>query len=660
MVDVLAKASHSKSLPWLLMRILLPFLLLFISAVTQAQFEFDHAVVDEAAWREGHAWQGAPRNDGPPTRGYDMHYLQCQWQVDPAVRAIAGQVSAHFTALEALSEVVLDLSDTLVVDGVSWHGSPASWTHEPGDVLTIVLPQALDSAGLDSLTITYHGVPRTTGFGSFGTGTQQNGSPTLWTLSEPYGAKDWWPTKQDLNDKIDSIDLFITSPVPYRVGSNGLLVSEDTLNGHITYHWKHRYPIAYYLISMAVADYIVLQQDIVIGATTIPMLTYTYADNPTMAELNAGDVAQQMPLFSQLFGLYPFANEKYGHAQFGWGGGMEHQTMTSMGGWSYELSAHELAHQWFGDKVTCARWQDIWLNEGFATYLQGLCYAYLAPQYWHGYLRGTVDAITSEPGGSVFCADTTNIGRIFSSRLSYRKGAMVLHMLRWVCGDSAFYQGCTNYLNDPALAYGSARTNNLVSHLEATSERDLAEFMSDWFTGEGYPTYTLQWTQDANGQVDLTLFQSPSHPSTLFFEMPVPIRFKNNSMDTTVVVNHTFSGEAFSFTLPFLADSALLDPDIWILSGQSIVTRVPEHGNRPSPWVMYPNPATNVLNIRAMGATGGMVQMTVTDELGRVVLRAIGSGSADHQLVVEGLAAGLYALRIEQGNVRTDLRFVKD
>jgi aminopeptidase N len=482
----------------------------------------------------------------------------------------------------------------------------------------------------------------------------------MWTLSEPYGAKDWWPTKQDLNDKIDSIDLFITTPAPYRVGSNGLLVSEDTLNGNITYHWKHRYPIAYYLISLAVADYIVLQQNIVIGASTIPMLTYSYADNPTMAELNAGDVAQQMPLFSQLFGMYPFANEKYGHAQFGWGGGMEHQTMTSMGGWSYELAAHELAHQWFGDKVTCASWQDIWLNEGFATYLQGLCYAYLAPQYWPGYLRGTVDAITSEPGGSVFCTDTNDIGRIFSSRITYRKGAMVLHMLRWVCGDSAFYQGCTNYLNDPALAYGSARTSDLVSHLEATSGRDLTEFMSDWFTGEGYPTYTMQWAQDGNGQVDLTLFQSPSHPNTVFFEMPVPIRFKNNSMDTTVVVDHTFSGEAFSFTLPFLADSALLDPDIWILSGQSIVTRVAEPLSRPSRWILYPNPATSVLNIRSIAQMNGNIDLTITDDLGRVVLKAQHGSGTDRSMNVEDLASGMYSLRIEQAGTRTDLRFAKE
>jgi aminopeptidase N len=640
------------------MRPLLPFFLL-LSANMQAQFEFDHAVVDDTAWREGHHWQGVPRNDGPPTRGYDMHYVQCRWAVDPAIREITGQVTLHFTATTTLASVLMDLSDSLQVDGASWHGSPTYWSLDEGDLLTVFLPQPLDSAAMDSITVNYHGIPPNSGFGSFGTGTQQSGSPTLWTLSEPYGAKEWWPTKQDLNDKIDSVDLYITTPAPYRVGSNGLLVSANTLNGHITYHWKHRYPIAYYLISMAVADYIIFQQDIHIGGSTIPMLTYSYADNPTMAELNAGDVAQQMPLYSQLFGLYPFANEKYGHAQFGWGGGMEHQTMTSMGGWSYELSAHELAHQWFGDKVTCASWQDIWLNEGFATYLQGLCYAYLAPQYWHGYLRGTVDAITSEPGGSVFCTDTADIGRIFSSRLTYRKGAMVLHMLRWVCGDSAFYQGCTNYLNDPALAYGSARTSDLVSHLEATSGLNLTEFMSDWFTGEGYPTYTLQWAQNANGQVDLTLFQSPSHPSTLFFEMPVPILFKNNTMDTVVVLDHTNSGQAFSFTLPFQADSAILDPDIWILSGQNIVTSVSEMPEPATAFIAFPDPATDVLNIRALMGSATSARLTVFDDLGRSVMSELFVPAGDHAITVSPLSPGIYTVLLEQGRTQNRIRFVK-
>ncbi|HNK43054.1 MAG TPA: M1 family metallopeptidase, partial [Flavobacteriales bacterium] len=352
----------------------------------------------------------------------DLRYVRAAWEVDPNVRAITGTVMLRFVSTHPLSELVLDLSDTLIVDEVLYHGSQNTFTLAPGDLLTIPLGQELPAGATDSVEVSYHGIPRYTGFGSFATGQQPDSSAALWTLSEPYGAKEWWPCKDDLNDKIDSIDLYITTPEGYRAGSNGLLVSEVMGNGHVTYHWRHRYPIATYLISMAVADYLVFTHDIVIGTDTIPMLTYSWHDDPGMAELNGYDAGEQMTLYSELFGLYPFAEEKYGHAQFGWGGGMEHQTMTSMGGWSYELSAHELAHQWFGDKVTCGSWQDIWLNEGFATYLQGMCYEFLAPEYWYGYKAGKIESIISEPGGSVFRADTSSTESIFSGRLTYNKG----------------------------------------------------------------------------------------------------------------------------------------------------------------------------------------------------------------------------------------------
>jgi aminopeptidase N len=625
--------------------IILPFLLV-LNAQAQLTHEPNPFAEQTCGSRKG--WQGVPKSGGPPQRGFDMKYLRAQWTVDPAVRGVTGTVTAHFTTTQALSELVLDMSDTLVLDGVVYHGTPLAATLAPGDSLLIMLPTELSTGILDSITVNYHGAPRSTGFGSFGLGAQNNGSPALWTLSEPYGAKEWWPCKQDLNDKIDSCDLYITTPSGYRAGSNGKLISEISNGGNTTYYWKHRYPIAHYLISMAVADYIVFSYDIHIGTDTIPMLTYSWDTNPAMAELNGHDVDGQMHLYSELFGLYPFAKEKYGHAQFGWGGGMEHQTMTSMGGWSYELSAHELAHQWFGDKVTCASWHDIWLNEGFATYLQGLCYRYLGPQYWHDYLRGSIDAVIGYPGGSVYCTDTTNVDRIFSGRLTYNKGAMVLHTLRWVCGDSAWYHGVQNYLSDPTLAYGSARTIDLQNHLEATSGVDLDGFMADWYTGEGYPTYTMPWTQDNTGHVELTLFQSQSHPSVDFFELPVPVRFKNADMDTTVVFQNTVSGETFSVDLPFQADSVLLDPELWLITGQNIVTRVPELSATSSELILFPNPATDVVVVRGVGEWRGAADVTITDGMGRVVKSVSRLPLADGRINVTDLGSGCYVVVVAQ------------
>lgn len=599
------------------------------------------------------------RSGDPPTRGYDMKYLRAMWSVDPNVLTISGTVTLHYVTTAPLSGLVMDMSDTLVLDEVLYHGSPVSATLEPGDLLTIPFGSEVTTGTLDSVTVSYHGVPRGSGFGSFAIGAQPDSSAALWTLSEPYGAKDWWPTKQDLNDKIDSADLYITTPSAYRAGSNGLLASELTNGSNTTYHWRHRYPIASYLISMAVADYIVFTHDIVIGADTIPMLTYSWHNDPGMAELNGLDAGEQMTLYSSLFGLYPFANEKYGHAQFGWGGGMEHQTMTSMGGWSYELSAHELAHQWFGDKVTCASWADIWLNEGFATYLQGMCYEFIVPEYWYGYKAGKIESVVSEPGGSVFCTDTNDIGRVFNGRLTYNKGAMVLHMLRWVCGDTAWFHGIRNYLNDPALAYNSAYTSDLQAHLEATSGLDLDGFMADWFTGEGYPTYTLPWTQAQDGTVSLTLFQSPSHPSVDFFELPVPVRFKNADTDTTVVLDHVINGQAFSFVLPFMADSAIFDPDLRIVSGQNIVMRVSEQEKEGAGLALYPDPALDLLTVRPL-SMHGRCTITIIDDMGRTVLREQRIIGRDAVIQVSAFPVGCYTLSVDDGRTVIRSRFVKN
>ncbi|MEI2747579.1 MAG: M1 family aminopeptidase [Ferruginibacter sp.] len=134
-------------------------------------------------------------------------------------------------------------------------------------------------------------------------------------------------------------------------------------------HWKHRYPIATYLVCFAVTNYAVFNNSVQLGNVNLPMVTYCYPESQTAFEAGTQNTLDAMQLFSQYFGEYPFIKEKYGHVQFGWGGGMEHQTSTFIVSTNESLVAHELGHQWFGDKITCASWEDIWLNEGFATYL---------------------------------------------------------------------------------------------------------------------------------------------------------------------------------------------------------------------------------------------------------------------------------------------------
>jgi len=620
-----------------------------------SQSLFDPAELESIAHSEAHGHVPVPKSNGAPARGYDMIYHRLELELDPAVRYIAGTVEHHFRAMGPLSEVVLDLSSSLAVSAIASQGTPLTFDHS-GDLLTVQLANSLQDGQVGTLRITYAGEPSNSGFGSF-VQTEHAGAPILWTLSQPYGARDWWPCKQDLNDKADSLDVLVTAPVGQRVAGNGLLVNEAPQpNGGVLYHWQHRHPISYYLIAVAVTNYVTYSDFAPLPNSTVEILNYVFPENLSSAQEDTPRVISQMQLFSQLFGEYPFANEKYGHAQFSWGGGMEHQTMSFMGNFSYELMAHELAHQWFGNAVTCGSWQDIWLNEGFASYMSGLCYEFLAPEYWMPFKRGRRDFIISQPDGSVLRTDTSSVSSLFNSRLTYAKSAMVLHMLRWVCGDSAFFAGVNNYFYDPAIFNGSARTSQLVAHLESASGLDLTDFMQAWFEGEGFPTYTLSWSQDSDGLVELTLDQSTSHSSVDFFAMPVPLRFWSAGQDTTVVLDHSFSGQGFLVELSAPVDSIQVDPDIWIVSGPSIVTNMREQGPLSDGLLLHPNPARDLLYVEGLERSGP-ARWSIHDAVGRLLREGTWAGAA---IPVSDLTPGLHVLELwdERGSRRA--RFMKE
>jgi hypothetical protein len=503
---------------------------------------------------------------------YDLKYHRFEWTINPAVRYIQGNVISYFVPTTAsFNRVDFDLSNSLVVDSVVYHGSSVPFVQVSGNALQITLPAVIPANVLDSVKVSYHGVPPNNGSGSF-TQSTHSGTPVLWTLSEPYGALDWWPCKQSLNDKVDSIDVIVTTPQAYRVASNGILLSEILSGSNKIYHWQSHYPVAAYLVAIGVTNYAVYSDYLPLsGGDTLEILNYVYPENLATAQSQTPAILNIISLFDSLTTPYPFANEKYGHCQFGYGGGMEHQTMSFVFNFSFSLISHECAHQWFGDKITCGSWEDIWLNEGFATYMEGLSQQYLNPSSWYNWKLSKKNNITSSPGGSVLCDDTTNINRIFSSRLSYYKGAYVLHMLRWKLGDSLFFQGIRNYLNDPQLAYNYAKTPDLKYHLESVSGLNLTGFFDQWYYKQGYPTYQVNWHRSGN-QAVVQLNQTQSHASVGFFAMPVPIRFTAPGHDTLVVFDHTFSGQLFNASLDFAPVAATFDPDLWLLSGNNTVT----------------------------------------------------------------------------------------
>lgn len=370
---------------------------------------------------------------------FDIHYLNCKWKVDPAIRYIQGSVLTGFTMLQRSNIITLDLMDDLKVDSVT-NGNVKLNFYRPFDnTIVVSLGVFLNAGQQGSFEIHYKGVPPPSSpFSSF-TNSTHAGVPVVWTLSEPYGGRDWWPCKNGLNDKADSMDISITTPQQYTSSTNGVLVDETVQGGLRTTQWKHRYPIATYLVAFAATNYTILNNSVQLGNRIMPLMEHAYPEK-VMEMVNASALtARVLQLLHNSFTPYPFINERYGHTHWGFGGGMEHQTNSFMVNMSETLIVHEAAHQWFGDKITCGTWRDIWLNEGYAVF----CVNYnVEKNYPENTLlnlyRNQINNITSKPNGVVYVDDTTNVARIFDSRLTYNKGGWVLQMLRWKLGDSVF------------------------------------------------------------------------------------------------------------------------------------------------------------------------------------------------------------------------------
>ena len=238
--------------------------------------------------------------------------------------------------------------------------------------------------------------------------------------------------------------------------------------------------------------------------------------------------------------------------------------------------------------------------EGFATYLSGLTLEHLRPNDWQTWKTSTINSATSQPGGSVWVDDTTSVLRIFSGRLSYNKAAYLLHMMRWITGDSLFYKSVRNYLVSPGTSHEFARTYDLQRHFEETSGRDFDEFLDDWFFNQGWPTYHLTWRQQSDSLI-VWVNQQTSHPSVDFFEMPIPVLAVLNGEDHIFRVEHIANNQRFSFFVGnTVVDSVGFDPDKWIISRNNtitpLVTGIDDEYFDES-LVLYPNPTRNEIQI---------------------------------------------------------------
>ncbi|WP_281238297.1 M1 family aminopeptidase [Flavobacterium praedii] len=593
----------------------------------------------------------------PNTQNYDITYHELRFSVDPANYYISGVVTTTFTALSDLSTVTFDLTNQLTVNSVTQNGIPLMFAQNSNNELVITLPSVLTSNTPATVVISYSGAPAN-GEQAFTTSIH-NGSPVLYTLSEPYGARDWWPCKQDLNDKVDAIDIYITAPSQYVSVANGIEPEAPVINGiNKTTHFHHNYPIPAYLIAIAATNYSIYNQTGGTIPNQYPIINYIYPETLASVQTQLDQTPLILNLYESLFEIYPFHNEKYGHAQFGWGGGMEHTTVSFMNSFGRSLIAHEMAHQWFGDKITCGSWKDIWLNEGFTTYVAALVIENFDGQAAFVTEKSKmISNITSQTNGAVYLTDAqlTDVNRIFSSRLTYNKGAMVLNMLRFKMGDALFFQGVKNYLKDVNLAYKYAKTPDLQSHLEVVYGSSLTEFFNDWIYNQGYPIYTISGQNIGGGQAKFTINQTQSDASVSFFEMPVPIRvFGSGGQQLDLVLNNTVNGENFIENVPFTISSITFDPNKNIISKGNTVTLGNENFELNA-LQLYTNPSNTILNLAL--PTGIILEKTVFYNVtGQKIMTSNSATSWD----ISSWSTGVYFIKINTDSGSKKLKFVKN
>ena len=646
-------------------------ILLFLFTFSFTAFSQDHSG-SCAARKSAKGWQTKSASltvaEIAETEKYDVHFYNLDLTMNNISTYLSGSVQIHAKALVDLDSALIELFESLLVSEIKVNGNTVNYNRVSNKIRVPVAANAQENFVID---VAYAGNPPTAQTNPLGgSGLTAGSSPSwgnkvVWSLSEPFSAYEWFAVKQSLKDKADSCAVAITVPDTCKAGSNGILEQVVPLgNGFTRYEWKHRHPIDYYLISVAVAKYVEYNVYANPQGSGSPVLIQNYVyDNPGtlpnfIDEIN--ETADFIELFATQFGPYPFADEKYGHCMAPIGGGMEHQTMTTQGFFEKTLTAHELAHQWWGNHVTCASWCDIWLNEGFASYSEYLMLAALYNGQQANHMTQVHQSVMNQPDGSVWVLDSLNEARIFSGRLTYDKGAGIIHTLRYIIqNDSIFFAALQDFQN--TYAHSTATGLDFKNHVANFCNINLDAFFEQWYFGEGFPTYQVQYNQNGS-DLFLQISHTASMPNiTPTFTNPISLRIlRQGQADTIIRFEINNNVELFSlYNFGTVVGTIGIDPNNWVINGNGGVTIDPTLGFSDKPYShntqleVYPNPSTDFISIKGQTAT---LVFTLFDANGKTV--RTGTIDPNELIDVRTVKRGAYVLKCVAPNQQQYIRLV--
>ena len=582
---------------------------------------------------------------------YDVNFYFLDLNIEDTSASISGNVMIRgYSLVSNLDTFAVELDNTLTIDSVVADLNGASFqlaaVARNGTEINVILPFSASNGQYVEVRIYYHGNPTPSNnfpVSGFFTGTNQK-----FSASPPYNSYTWFPCKQVLTDKADSSWFFITTDTSSRGISNGLLTNVTPVSPvKNRWEWKSHHPIAFYLISFVAGKYTETIQYFHPTGRTDSMQIQYYNYTPPTDTL----VPSILQVYTNLFGPYPFYDEKFGIAEGNLGGGMENQTIVTLGVGGVE--AHETSHQWFGDNVTCASWRDVMVNEGFARWCESVY-----PEFSGGGSTARINvcnayetSVLSNPSSSGYSpADTTSVIGVFvNSAVYYDKNAMMINSLRFeVNNDSLFFLGLRNYQNQfrGSNAYGS----DVRDIMENTTGIDLTDFFNQWYYGFGFPTFNITRNQVGN-ELMLKIIETTSSVNTPLFKTSLELKVRSTAGDTTIRVFIGADTSTFNISIGGTDTSLIVDPNQWIPNGHgtiqkdtslfvsSIVEITKTHN-----FSVYPNPATEWLNISSNTEFNQPVPMALYNALGQLIYST--QTLPGKQIPLPKLANGLYILQI--------------